>query len=130
MSSVSVFIFKPCVCLFLNVVYFYTLEKGWEVRGAPYNNLYGEFLPNRVHLSIQERLFHVLFFLSTFAKQLAKLKRKALKLVKLPSFESDLLKSDDDIGAQTRAKFYRSRPFVWLVPDTKFIDIELHFQFC
>ena len=59
-------------------------------------------------------------------KQLAQLKRKALKLVKLPSFESDLLKSDDDIGAQSHAKFYGSRPFVWLVPDTKFIGIELH----
>ena len=35
--------------------------------GGPYNNLYGEVLPNRVHLSIQDRLFHVLSFLSAFA---------------------------------------------------------------
>ena len=34
--------------------------------GDPYNDLYGEVLPNRVHLSVQERLFHVLFFLPTF----------------------------------------------------------------
>ena len=61
MSSVSVF--TPIS---------YTLEKGWEGggggggSGSVYNNLYGEILPNRVHLSIQERLFHVIFFLSTF----------------------------------------------------------------
>ena len=41
-------------------------------------------------------------------KQLAPLKRKALKLVKLPSVESDLLKSDEDIRPQSRAKFYRT----------------------
>ena len=34
--------------------------------GAPYYNLYGEVLPNRVHLSIQDRLFHVLFFFVIF----------------------------------------------------------------
>ena len=112
----------------------------WIPRGplfpaAPYNNLYGEVLPNRVHLSIQDRLFHVLFFLSTFG--IEKLsswhhwKKKALKLVKFPSFESDLLKSDEDISPQSRAKFYRSRPFVWLVPDTKSIEIEFtYIQSC
>ena len=35
-------------------------------------------------------------------RQLAPLKRKALKLVKLPGFESDLLKSDEDIAHQSR----------------------------
>ena len=29
--------------------------------GGPYNNLYGEALPKRVPLSIQKRLFHVIF---------------------------------------------------------------------
>ena len=55
---------------------------------------------------------------------MAPLKRNALKIVKSPSFESVLLKSGEDIAPQSRAKFYRT--FVWFVPDTKFIDIELH----
>ena len=37
-------------------------------------------------------------------RQLAPTKRKALKLVKLPSFESDLLKTDEDIAHQSRAR--------------------------
>ena len=59
----------PCVSVFIfKHPYLIPWRRGgkWGGGGAPYNNLYGEVLPNRVHLSIQERLFHVLFFLWTF----------------------------------------------------------------
>ena len=106
------------------------MEKWWEGGlGVPYNNLYGEVPQQGTSFNSGQtipRSFLFVSFCYREVKQLAPLKRKALRLVKLPSFESDLLKSDEDIGPQSRAKFYRSRPFVWLMPDTKFIDIELH----
>ena len=99
---------------------------GWGVPTITYT---GRFFPTGYIFQFRtdySTFFSFVSFCYREVKQLAPLKRKALRLVKLPSFESDLLKSDEDIGPQSRAKFYRSRPFVWLVPDTKFIDIELH----
>ena len=102
--------------------------------GVPYNNLYEEVPQQGTSFNSGQTIPRSFLFVNFWyreVKQLAPLKKKALKLVKFPSFESDLLKSDEDISPQSRAKFYRSRPFVWLVPDTKSIEIEFtYIQSC
>ena len=54
-------------------------------RGDPHINLYGEVLPKRVPLTIQDRPFHVTFFLSTFdMEQLRKIYRQLAPLETTP----------------------------------------------
>ena len=57
---------RQCVYFFKNY-HILNLEGGvrWG-GGTPHINLYGEVLPKRVPPTIQDRLFHLTFFLSTF----------------------------------------------------------------
>ena len=101
------------MCLFLNPQILYIEGGGGWVGegGAPHINLYGEVLPKRVPLTIQYRLFHLTFFMSTFyMEKLRKIYRQLapvgwkerLKMSNVAKFWKWLMKTDEDIGPQSR----------------------------
>ena len=98
----SVFIFKP--------PYLIPWRRGDVGRGAPHINLYGEVLPKK------GTFLFVYFWYGEVKKNISAvgtIGKNALKWVTLPSFESDLLKTDEDIGPQSREIL---QTFVWWRP--------------